>query len=104
MKRYLTFILILGCASCSTPQQTLTPPHVTQTQASFDGNDQDSGVKEFVPGKGFVISDAAMARYNDLIIKYKETLVGLHRENGVNYLDNEGMVLFLDLVDREHQK
>ncbi len=104
MKKLILVLFLMLPVGCSTPQETLSPIHITQTEASFDGNDKDSGVKEFVPGKGFVLSQAAADRYSALVIKYKEQLVGLSGEDGKIYLNNEGMVLFLGLVDKDNNK
>lgn len=96
--------VFLVLTACSTPPKTFLPVQVTQTQPSWDGSRQDSGIIDFVDGKGFMLTDSAVRRYKSLAEKFNEEAVGLSTENGVNYLNQEGMVLFLTLNDRHIAK
>ena len=99
MKKCLILLFLL-LSACSTTPQTFVPLRVHQTEASFDGQSQDSGIKDFVDGKGFVLSNAAVLRYKTLAQKFNEEPIGLFIENNINYLNNEGMIKFLELNDK----
>ncbi len=103
MKKYLIAVFLV-ISACSTPQETLVAPRVVQTEASFsETGEQDSGIIGVVEGKGFEITKRTAERYNDLVLQYKEELVGLSKESDHYYLSNEGMVLFLDLNQKNQQ-
>ena len=55
--------LLPGCNS------TIVPGPVHAEQASFDGNEQNSGIGSSSPA-GFVVTDHFRARYNGLIATY----------------------------------
>ena len=97
MKYFFCLFLLLSSCSSTAPV-TLVPQRVTQTQAAFDGNDQDSGIKGYEDGRGFILSDAAVLRYTKLCEKFAEAPVGLNKSDK-NYLTKEGMSLFLKLND-----
>jgi len=100
--RFLAVWILLS--SCQTNEPTtFTPIHITQTAASFDGNEQNSGVKGFVDGKGFELTPSAAQRYIDLGIKFKEATVPILHEDGKLFLNKEGMVQFLELADKNLQ-
>lgn len=103
MKKIIIF-LALALTSCSAPPQTFLPVQITQTEPSFSGNLQNSGIVDFVEGGGFVLDDSAVKRYKNLAAKFHEEVVGLSFEDGKNYLTKEGMILFLELNDRNISK
>ena len=55
--------LVVGCG------HTVTPDPVTSSQASFDGNVQNSGIVMSTPS-GFVVTSHFRERYNAMIAKY----------------------------------
>ena len=59
-------IVALIVSSCAT---TVTPGPVESTQASFDGNEQNSGIIMSTPS-GYVVTDNFRLRYNRLIATY----------------------------------
>lgn len=104
MKKYL-LVIFLAISACSTPQETLVPPHVSQTESSFsESGKQDSGVIAVIPGKGFELTASTVERYKALASKFSEQAIGLSVENGKHIISNEGMVLFLDLNEKNLQK
>lgn len=105
MKRVILIIVSLILPACATRQpETFLPVRAVQTEASFSGNEKNSGVVEFISGKGFVLDSATVIRYQDLAKKFNKEPVGLSIDNGKNILNNEGMVEFLELVDLEKNK
>lgn len=96
--------VVLGLSACSTPPKTFLPTQIHQTEASFSGNLQNSGIVDFVEGKGFILDDSAVKRYKSLCVKFGEEVIGLSVEDEKNYLNKEGMVLFLSLNDKHVSK
>ncbi len=97
----LSFILV----GCQHPKpETFVPVRAESRVSSFDGNVADSGIKEFIAGKGFVLSDSAVSRYKKLSLLFEQPPVGLSVYEGKNILDKEGMVQFLELNDRNLNK
>lgn len=43
---------------------------IKYSQPSFDQNERNSGIIDFVDGKGWLITEGALKRYNELINKY----------------------------------
>ncbi len=75
------------------PVRTIIPERVVDLQPSWDNGVQDSGIKGFVPGKGFEISVAAALYYNSLIGLYGAEMVPpVAKDYGVSY---EGDKIFL---------
>jgi hypothetical protein len=64
--------VILFATSCST---TVTPKHVHASQASFDGNVQNSGFLCFNPDGSGTITPHARDRYNALVEIYGKRLL-----------------------------
>ncbi len=103
MKYILILCLVLSGCQHSQPE-TFVPVRAESRVPSFDGNVADSGIKEFIPNKGFVLSDSAVARYKSLCTKFQADPIGLSTYDGKNILDKEGMVQFLELNDRNLNK
>lgn len=81
MKRYTNLVLIGAIlvfgASCSVRQQTVTPPAIVSTQASFDGNVQNSGLIGPDNQGGFFVTGHFIDRYDALLEKFGNRLVPL---------------------------
>ncbi len=96
--RQLSLIVLLvafamggGCAG------TVTPKVVTSTQASFDGNEQNSGVISVQPN-GYVVTAHFRDRYNALIADYGTAFTPpLSHDAGIARLTD-----YTWLIDREH--
>ena len=100
MKKIFLCLLLVSCSSVDkTEQTTIIPPRVVQTEASFVGNEQNSGVLGY-DQEGFIMHESAIERYKFLANKFNENPVGISG----NHLNKEGMVLFLNLVDRDLNK
>lgn len=99
MKKLLLIVfLATGCAA-----NIKSVYRVTQTEASFDGNTKDSGVKEYRENVGFIVSDNAIKRYTDLCKKFDYEIIGVSQDNGENIITKQGMVRFLELTDKNLQ-
>lgn len=75
--RILSVVALTGAfLGCSIRQQTVTPPRVVTTEASFDEGRQDSGLKSVslpVDGKeeaAFIVSGHWLERYDAMLLKY----------------------------------
>jgi hypothetical protein len=70
----IVFVLFV-LASCQTkPIKTIVPPPIVETQPSWDGENQNSGLIEYVKGEGFLITPKAAQRYIALTQKFGNTL------------------------------
>ena len=104
------FVLLLavnltGCkVAPKEPIKTIVPPRIELTQPSFDGNEQDSGIKDYINGKGFLITKGALSRYQGLVSIYgsKEIPVinpqdgVISNEDGTFFLSDESMIRFIE--------
>lgn len=72
----LVYILIPFCLiSCKVKQvPTYIPQPIVETQPSWDGVEQNSGLIDFIEGKGFLITKSAAERYTALTAKFGKTL------------------------------
>lgn len=95
----IVFILFLPLVACKTP--VIVPDRVTQEQASFDEDKQNSGLVGYSP-KGFELTDNALKRYLDLCKQFAVDPVGVSQSEGKNYLNKEGMVQFMNLTDKKN--
>lgn len=66
--------LALWITGCTVRQQTVSPPAIVSTQASFDGNVQNSGVIGPDGIGGFYVTPHFVQRYDSLLVKYGERL------------------------------
>lgn len=112
MRRPLVIWLIFAAAllSSGTGCRHFSPDPVQQvvidTEPSWDGNLQTSGILDTYPGGGFVVTAHFIERYNSLIrthgARFHPPLRrnrGVTRHpNGVDFIiDNQHMVFFLDM-------
>ncbi len=102
-------LLSLFLVACKTAQpiKTIIPPRVENVEKSWDGNTQDSGIKGIVLGKGFEVSEKALARYQALVAIYGGQSIprisaddGILTEGGKIFMSNEAMVNFVVLSDK----
>lgn len=59
---------------CQTKQETIMPPPIVETQPSWDGEKQNSGLIDYIDGKGFLITKGAAERYIYLTGKFGDQL------------------------------
>jgi hypothetical protein len=87
----LLFALLSGCASTTTPET-----HAPQ-QASWDGNEQNSGIIRYTPD-GFLVTASFHDRYNELVAAYGKTYKpALQQDSGMRPAPDG-----LWLIDAEH--
>lgn len=91
--------LLIGCASTTIPKAVPVAP-----TASFDGNDQNSGILRAVDG-GFEVTSNFLDRYDDLVEIYGSRFIPeIQKRAGVtgNVIDKEHMTKFL-VMNRWHR-
>ena len=114
----LTLTLGLLLSSCVTPAVVDSNPYVhveiplttkiiRDSEPSFDNNVQNSGILDFEVGKGWLITESALLRYNSLIKKYGSDFdVPIKFNFGVSttnddppkiYLTQEAMIKFAQM-------
>lgn len=60
-------LLASGCGTFrENPARTFVPAPIVEVQPSFDKEEQNSGLIDYVDGKGFLITSDAAARYREL--------------------------------------
>ena len=76
MIRFLQiFLFSILVVSCKTKQiESIMPPAIVETQPSWDGEKQNSGLIGYVDGKGFEITRKAGERYKALTEKFGKQL------------------------------
>jgi hypothetical protein len=85
-------------ATCSS---TVAPERVESAAASFDGNDQNSGIVGVAPAGGYYVTDHFRARYNELIAEYGAKFSPrLDRDAGMRASGQPGAGAWL--IDRQH--
>lgn len=91
--KFAILSLCLAFSACS----TVTPQLVTPDSASFDGNDQTSGIIS-VNANGYVVTDHFRDRYNALVAIYgSDFSVSIKADDGlINISTNRW------LIDRQH--
>lgn len=104
-KLVLSSVILVLFAGCKTaPVRTILPPPApVEEQASFDENEQNSGIKDYIEGKGFLITKNAKERYEALAAIYGLNMVPTFSSNsglspalgGDYYLSAEGMSNFI---------
>jgi hypothetical protein len=103
--RIISICLLLSCSSCSIFRtETVIPETVIQKQASFDGSEQNSGLIGYEEGRGFELTSAAVLRYKNLAKVFGTEVIGLSVIDGKNFINEEGMVDFMNLSDRKNNK
>jgi hypothetical protein len=105
MRNYL-FIFLLLTACQTKPVETYTPPKIVDTQPSWDGFEQNSGLIDYIDGKGFLITKGAAYRYRFLTKTLGSTLTPPIQEgeglipDGENFiLSPEHMTIFMELSE-----
>ncbi len=108
---FITLLSVSGCTSSQLIEDVDFPEAVTPielaikyTQPSFDKDEQNSGILDFINEEGWLITDRALARYNGLIKKFGATfdppilenyeVTIKYNPNKAIYLSQEGMVKF----------
>ncbi len=63
--------LLVSCNAIKpNPPVTIVPPPIVEVQPSFDGEEQNSGIIDYIEGKGFLITSNAAARYTELTKRF----------------------------------
>jgi hypothetical protein len=105
-KNYVALFLVncflISCKAIKEPSHTIIPSLVVDREASWDNNEQNSGLLDYIEGKGFLLTSDAAKRYTELTKKYGSTRVpplaegeGLVTEGDKFYLSNQYMVEFV---------
>ena len=100
--------LAVSFTACQNKEiKTITSTRVEKIEKSWDGNSNNSGIIDFVDGKGFLITKKAAERYNTLISIYgKNELPPILKnyeilnEDSKIYLTSEGMTIFIVFSDK----
>jgi hypothetical protein len=79
--RKIASIFLLPCfllslfvfSSCSVRQQTVVPRAIVSTEASFDGNVQNSGIIKY-DEHGFIVSAHWLERYDAMLARFGDKL------------------------------
>ena len=103
---FLASFVFVACKTADI--KTIIPPRIVEEQPSWDENTQNSGIIEYVEGKGFLITNKALARYQSLValLGAKEIPPILPGEgvtiepSGKIYLTSEAAVHFVVLSDK----
>jgi hypothetical protein len=103
---FLASFVFVACKTADI--KTIIPPRIVEEQPSWDENTQNSGIIEYVEGKGFLITNKALTRYESLValLGAKEIPPILLGEgvtiepSGKIYLTSEAAVHFVVLSDK----
>jgi hypothetical protein len=103
---FLASFVFVACKAADI--KTIIPPRIVEEQPSWDENTQNSGIIEYVEGKGFLITNKALTRYESLValLGTKEIPPILSGEgvtiepSGKIYLTSEAAVHFVVLSDK----
>jgi len=101
------YILIFsGCSSI----ETYVPNPLVDNVASWDQNEQNSGLIDYIDGEGFLLTQGAANRYKALTEQYGESHTpplkrgeGLKKRGDYFILPNEYMVEFI-VMSRRHKR
>ena len=86
-------IFCLALSSCG----TVAPDRVTSAAASFDGNEQNSGIIS-ANANGYVVTNHFRDRYNALVSTYgRDFTVPIKPDSGLHRITDETW-----LIDRQH--
>lgn len=106
MKNFIWIIcFVFALSSCQTKKvETFIPPPIVESQPSWDGERQDSGLIDYIDGKGFLITKGAAERYTFLTEKFGQQLTppiksgeGLVVEGKNFLLSPEYMSIFMEV-------
>lgn len=100
--------MAVNICSCKTKEiKTITPVRIEKIEKSWDGNSNNSGIIDFIDGKGFLVTKKAADRYNALVSIYGKNEVppiffdyGIFQEDSKFYLTSEAMTLFILFSDK----
>lgn len=67
---FLAILLLTSSCNFNKTPKTIVPSVVVDTVPSWDGNEQNSGILDFVEGKGWLITPKAAKRYSELSEMY----------------------------------
>jgi hypothetical protein len=106
-----TVSLALALAFCSGGCGT-TPTTTHASTASYDGNEQNSGVVRVMPNGSLEVTEGARTRYNALIRIYGDRLLpaiqedfGLDRLSGAHYsLTCEGAEAWFKMIELQKRE
>jgi hypothetical protein len=115
-KLKLTLLIPFACwclsniVACKTAP-VINKPVIVDTAPSWDGNEQNSGIIEYVDGVGWRLTERAAKRYSILSEKYGSIFLpklekgeGLEpKDDGTYILKNEYMVKFI-LMTKKHKE
>lgn len=97
------FTGFVGCAG------TIAVKPVIDNTASYDGNEKNSGIKEYIEGKGFVVTPHFRDRYNNLIEKYGKKFENPIKKDdglvnfGADYLINKQHMIYFVQMNTWHK-
>lgn len=104
MKLIYIFAASVFFVGCQTKDITYVPPPIVESQPSWDGEEQNSGLIDYIEGKGFVITKNAGERYKLLTRKFGQQLTppvvsgeGLIAHDGNFILSPEYMSIFMEV-------
>jgi hypothetical protein len=104
MKIFIFFLFTIFCSCKSKPVQTYVPPPIVETQPSWDGEEQNSGIIDYLDGRGFLITSSAAKRYTFLTGKFGQGLTptvspgeGLIPDGNNFLLSPEYMSVFMEV-------
>lgn len=115
LKNYVVLFLVSFCLyQCKTTEvkenRTVIPSLVIDKEPSWDGNEQNSGLIDYVQGKGFLITKDAANRYTELTKRFGGSKTppmtvgeGLVFEDDKIYLPNQYMVEFVKMNQKLKQ-
>lgn len=103
--KYIILFLTLFSYGCKLPGPiTYVPPPIVEVEPSWDGDKQNSGLIEYIDGKGFLITPKAAIRYTSLTEKFGSKLTpaisageGLIPYKGNFLLSPEYMSVFMEV-------
>jgi hypothetical protein len=105
--RYFLIVLIGLMFGCSTPKPEEVKESVVTEVISFDGNEQNGGIIDFMPNLGWIITPNAAKKYVNLIELYgKIFLPPLEGHGGLEpfgknfLLSQEKMIKFAQMNQR----
>lgn len=104
MKFIFLFLTLFFCGCQNVPPTTYVPPPIVEKEPSWDGDKQNSGLIEYIDGRGFLITPKAAIRYTSLTEKFGSKITppisageGLIPYQGNFLLSPEYMSVFMEV-------